>query len=129
MITEITSKNEINPSEMFPEELTEYKQHIANLINRLTSEGCIEPDITTVDEKLQIEIKLKEPTWYKELDENTKDMVFENARFHVMELLKGLKILDVDDKKMDTELENIINEVSDCEVSECESPKSMEDID
>ena len=130
----ITENNEINPSEMSQEELTKYKQHIATLINRLISEGCVEPDVTTTaDDKLRIELKLKEPTWYKELDGNTKELVFKNARFHAVQRLKGLNMfgesadetLESADKTLESTdeiLKNTVNEIT-------EHVNSMEDID
>lgn len=62
-------------------ELTEYKKHIADIINRLKNENSLSwKENFTPEGKLVYVLEFRAPEWFRELDDEVQEVAFDNLK-------------------------------------------------
>ena len=70
--------------------LDEYKIFIANCIQRLIENECFTVKILKKEGEIgtDVKIELEKPEWFKLLDNNAQNIIFDNLQSHIVECLK-----------------------------------------
>ena len=71
--------------------LDEYKIFVANCIQKLVSEECYSVKVCTLpDNTSNIKIDFKKPGWFRDLDKNAQQIIFDNFQNHIVETVKKM---------------------------------------
>ena len=71
--------------------LTEYKIFVANCIQRLIEQECFTVKVLKKEGEIGTDVKIDliKPEWFKLLDNNAQNIIFDNLQSQIVECLKN----------------------------------------